>query len=678
MGAGFTKTLYLSFTLFSLVASGCFNSYKARDKEDAANSRWGNVSRDARVVDSGRVSDAGEIGEAGGTVEGGVDACGSEVLQSSLPITVTGTTRGSPNRLEPSCSEKGASDRSFVFRPTRSGSFRVDTFGSEFDTVLYVIEGDCRGRELSCNDDFGESVQSYLFFELEAGRSVTVVVDGFSEEDAGNFVLNISRQDAVCGNGLIEEYEECDGADLGRATCASFGYDRGMLSCAADCTFDVSMCELDFSGGSGGIAGAGGAGGSAGTGAAGGIGGTGGAGGSAGTGAAGGIGGTGGSGGTDCGAIDLGSTVPQTVWGSTFLQPNRREPSCGGWGGREQNYTFRAPWEGLYLLDTFGSDFDTVLYLLDGDCTGPELACNDDSLLDLQSSVMVFLKAGQLVTIAVDGYGEVAGNFVLHIVHPNNTRICGNGFIEPGEQCDGMNFAGLSCANYGYRFGSLYCDPACTVNLSGCYNLPAGGTSGAGGAGGAGGTGGGGADACGSIGLSSEVPQTLSGNTWGRPNALGSSCVTTSGPEQSFTFTALENRTYVFDTFGSSFDTVLSIRQGDCHGFEIACNDDSDEGLDSFVALTLRADQQITIVVDGYEPGAAGFFILNISGYESRTRCGDGVLQPGEQCEVNTLGGASCRSLGYQSGWLLCNPTSCMFDVSMCSDLPAGGGVYGL
>ena len=45
-----------------------------------------------------------------------------------------------------------------------------------------------------------------------------------------------------CGNGVAETGEECDGADLGGATCGSEGFYCGALSCNVDCTLDTSGC----------------------------------------------------------------------------------------------------------------------------------------------------------------------------------------------------------------------------------------------------------------------------------------------------------------------------------------------------------------------------------------------------------------------------------------------------
>ena len=46
-----------------------------------------------------------------------------------------------------------------------------------------------------------------------------------------------------CGNGRRNSGEQCDGADLGGATCASLGYPGGTLTCFTSCIFDTSRCS---------------------------------------------------------------------------------------------------------------------------------------------------------------------------------------------------------------------------------------------------------------------------------------------------------------------------------------------------------------------------------------------------------------------------------------------------
>ncbi len=49
--------------------------------------------------------------------------------------------------------------------------------------------------------------------------------------------------DCGCGNGILNEGEECDGNELADQTCQSLGYQAGILSCSSRCTFDRSRCE---------------------------------------------------------------------------------------------------------------------------------------------------------------------------------------------------------------------------------------------------------------------------------------------------------------------------------------------------------------------------------------------------------------------------------------------------
>jgi hypothetical protein len=45
-----------------------------------------------------------------------------------------------------------------------------------------------------------------------------------------------------CGNGLVDAPEQCDGANLGGQSCTSLGYLGGTLGCSTGCSFDTSGC----------------------------------------------------------------------------------------------------------------------------------------------------------------------------------------------------------------------------------------------------------------------------------------------------------------------------------------------------------------------------------------------------------------------------------------------------
>ena len=56
---------------------------------------------------------------------------------------------------------------------------------------------------------------------------------------------------AICGNNVKEATEQCDGADLGGASCISRGFIGGTLSCRPSCDFNTSACTSAGGGGGG-------------------------------------------------------------------------------------------------------------------------------------------------------------------------------------------------------------------------------------------------------------------------------------------------------------------------------------------------------------------------------------------------------------------------------------------
>ncbi|HDP36736.1 MAG TPA: hypothetical protein ENN27_02525, partial [Candidatus Atribacteria bacterium] len=58
------------------------------------------------------------------------------------------------------------------------------------------------------------------------------------------YSVDITAMVPGCGDGVIQSDEECDGDNLGGATCVSLGFSGGILSCRNDCTFDISSCVV--------------------------------------------------------------------------------------------------------------------------------------------------------------------------------------------------------------------------------------------------------------------------------------------------------------------------------------------------------------------------------------------------------------------------------------------------
>jgi hypothetical protein len=67
--------------------------------------------------------------------------------------------------------------------------------------------------------------------------------DGLDNGTYGHCSSDCSGPAAHCGDGIVNGPEECDGADLGTATCSSRGAGRGTLSCTSTCTIDEAACS---------------------------------------------------------------------------------------------------------------------------------------------------------------------------------------------------------------------------------------------------------------------------------------------------------------------------------------------------------------------------------------------------------------------------------------------------
>lgn len=46
----------------------------------------------------------------------------------------------------------------------------------------------------------------------------------------------------TCGDGLLQEAEDCDASELGAGTCQSQGFDTGRLVCSSSCQYDTTLC----------------------------------------------------------------------------------------------------------------------------------------------------------------------------------------------------------------------------------------------------------------------------------------------------------------------------------------------------------------------------------------------------------------------------------------------------
>lgn len=113
---------------------------------------------------------------------------------------------------------------------------------------------------------------------------------------------------------------------------------------------------------------------------------------------------------------------------------------------------------------------------------------------------------------------------------------------------------------------------------------------------------------------SGDPPWSATGdNTKARDNLDGSCSEVQGGRDVIFRFTPPAAGEYTISTIGSSYDTVVYVREAGCSFTEIGCDDDSGIGLTSLLDVTLEASQEVTVVVDAFDPLDTGHYLVEIT-----------------------------------------------------------------
>ena len=75
-----------------------------------------------------------------------------------------------------------------------------------------------------------------------AATSSPAGTDGGDDDPGEASGADDSTMPAECGNGVVEAGEDCDGRDLGGASCADFDFSDGALVCGGDCHLLTDGC----------------------------------------------------------------------------------------------------------------------------------------------------------------------------------------------------------------------------------------------------------------------------------------------------------------------------------------------------------------------------------------------------------------------------------------------------
>ena len=352
-----------------------------------------------------------------------------------------------------------------------------------------------------------------------------------------------------------------------------------------------------------------------------------------------------------------------TITGTTTGGSDDFAPSCTTFStAPEIVHLLDVPGRLLSLhVDSSGSSFDNIIYMKATECSGADLGCSDPGTIDLSD-----VDPGQYY-IFMDGWSSNAGDYMLNV----------NGVIASGEACDpamidvfscqaGLSCDGGVCATAACNDGTdadgdghpgYPTDPGCdspsdndetdTCPGAGCPQCSNGidddgdmvtdypnepGCASA-------------ADDneedCSLTGVVEVMATPIMGTTTGESNEVSPSCSASSaaGDVTHQVVIPGELETLTVDTNGSSYDTVLVMRQDDCGGSDWACDDDGGDSTQSMVTMTDVPAGTYYMSVDGYST-REGAYMLNVTGVIKSGEACDAALEAGGILTCG--GGTSC------------------------------------
>ena len=502
-----------------------------------------------------------------------------DVTTSDLPAVLTGDTRGDPDDITLSCGSTLTGDVQIEYTATVTGDHFIDTVGSDFDIAFSVADGcGATATELVCVADSFGGRNAQAVVPMTAGNTYIINVDSDGGAE-GNYQINIdpfTGTETSCSDGRDTDNDgliDCADRDCWDDVSCELSYNLlddepdGQMDCAdSSCTPDVEpLCGEDCSSGfdedrDGFIN----------------------------------------CNDSDCASDDICSSgtcadlffepdADEKVFfrRSNIGLPNDSTSGCGSSSGGDFTVEFTAPSAGDYVFETLKtsstrwtsntstvSQLNTIISVRD-DCPGAgnELECNDNRNGNhgTLSQVVVSLNAGETVYAEYQVAGSSEGHIDGAIVPKESSETsCNDGADNDADSlidCNDSDCSGTTACSTGAEC------PAMVIGIT---------------------------------------PDPIRYDTSTRPNDHSLTCAFNgSAGDMTFEFTAPEAGTYVFNTFGSNYDTALMVYD-ECQGSVLACNDDtSGFGLDSQVTITLDEDETVVIVATGYSSGE-GLGVLNM------------------------------------------------------------------
>jgi cysteine-rich repeat protein len=305
--------------------------------------------------------------------------------------------------------------------------------------------GEGEGEGAVCGDGVKEAGEVCDGFDF-GGQDCTTqgFEDGFLQCKSDCTGFDTSNCFGVCGDDILDPAEQCDGADLNGETCADFTSPfggTGALACTSTCTFDTSACKAPVCGD--GVR----------------------------------------NNGEACDASDFGGETCVNFTGgigtlscsadcTTVDSSQCQQPFCGD-GLRNGGEQCEGTDLGANTCITVGLGLGTLGCT--SSCTFDETQCQPvvcgDGVISQSESCDGNNLQGLTCQSFTGGVGTLSCNPTTCQFDTSQCQqpFCGDGLVNAaGEVCDGANLDSQSCQSLGFQSGNLACAANCTFDTSAC------------------------------------------------------------------------------------------------------------------------------------------------------------------------------------------------------------------